>query len=107
MLATIIPKFNNSNSISYDTQGYVRHDASRSKESATQEVQMDSIESSQSSKKKPSSDLHWSETQISHEELVLVPPTVPKPVKEVADPIPEDDVRRTDPRNIRQLRRLR
>jgi len=69
---------------------------------------MGSVKSSKNSRKNPSSEVYHSEARVSFEELVLVPPTQAKvPVKEVVEPIPEDDERRADPRNIRQLRRMR
>ncbi|KAH7392323.1 hypothetical protein DE146DRAFT_679738 [Phaeosphaeria sp. MPI-PUGE-AT-0046c] len=94
MLAALIPKTENpSHRVSYDVNGYVRQSASRSGGSAPTGFKLESVKSSTKSSKKQNSVMRSSGTRASHDEE--------------NDMVRHDDERRNDPRNVRQLRRMR
>jgi hypothetical protein len=109
MLAALIPKSNPSQRVSYDTHGYVRQSASRSNGSANEGVVLGSVKSSTKSRKKPSSEMYWSDGHGSQEELPQLPATksADARIAEGEEPKEPNDERRRDPRNVRQLMRMR
>jgi hypothetical protein len=95
--------------VSYDSHGYVRQNASRSKDSGLEGLKLQNILSLTGSRKKPSSEIFWAETNDGREELPGLPAAVQfatpaEPEEELVGP---NDARRLDPRNVRQLRRMR
>lgn len=106
MLAALIPKSENpSHRVSYDVHGYVRHSASRSGGSAPNGLKLGSVKSSTKSSKKQTSWTQSSRTRESHDELPPLP-VHGVPVQQ-SDMVGPDDERRNDPRNVRQLKRMR
>jgi hypothetical protein len=111
MLAAIIPK-SESNRVSYDTHGYVRQSASRSNASVPHSVGLKPVHSSESPRKNPSSELSWIDTHESDEEHPSSHSRAhhTPAVEDEEDPGAHDeylDARRNDPRNVRQLRKMR
>lgn len=106
MLAALIPKSeHDSRRVSYDVHGYERQSASRSGGIAADGLKLESVKSSTKSSKKQSSRMYSSGTRGSHDEA----PSVPGHgvLGHQTDIVAPDDERRNDPRNVRQLRRMR
>lgn len=103
MLASLIPRLDR---VDYDTNGYVRQ-GRQSNEAPSNDVRLESMNSAQSKKtSNNSSNLSWTDPtdEYVQNQAAL---RAAKAEKDAIPPVPEDDERRTDPRNLRQLRRMR
>lgn len=112
MLAAIIPK-SESNGVSYESHGYVRQSASRSNASVPNSVGLKPVHSPEALRKNASSELSWIDTHDSDEDVpsshsgVQHRPAMREEEEESTAQDEEFDARRNDPRNVRQLRRMR